>query len=438
MLPYVVIAGRPNVGKSTLFNRLIRKNRAITHDQPGVTRDRLYGVVRYDDQERFALVDTGGLVPDSRDDVEKEIFSQANEAIEAADLILLVVDGREGLSRIDEQMADMLRQSNKPVHLVVNKVDGREKSPLLAADFYSLGIDLTTVSAAHGHNIPELLEDILARIPDVSPEEQDETHKGLRLSFLGRPNVGKSSLLNAISGEKRVMVSPVAGTTRDCVDISLERHGRFYTFVDTAGVRRRTTISDDLERFSVLKALKSSKRADIVFLVLDALSGVVAQDKKLLSFLDREKTPFIVMINKFDLVPRAQQNKVREMFRQELSFCSHAPVVYTSAITRAGLGGLIPLAEKLWDQCQKRIGTGELNRLVRDATARHQPPSIKGRRAKIYYLTQAGANPPEFVFFVNNPDLMKSSYRKYLEKQIRKIFRLDMAPLRLVFRASHS
>jgi GTPase len=438
MLPYVVIAGRPNVGKSTLFNRLIRKNKAITHDRPGVTRDRLYGVVRHEDEERFALVDTGGLVLDSRDDLEKEIFSQAGEALEMADLILLVVDGREGLTKVDQQLAEMLRQSNRPVLLTVNKVDGQEKSHLLAADFFSLGIDLTTVSAAHGHNISKLVEDILARLPDVSRDEKADMHKGLRLSFLGRPNVGKSSLVNAISGENRVMVSSTAGTTRDCVDISLERDGRFYTFIDTAGVRRRTTISDDLERFSVLKALRSSKRADIVFLVLDALSGVVAQDKKLLSFLDREKTPFTVLINKIDMIPRPQQNKIKEMFRDELSFCAHAPVVYTSAITRAGLGGLIPLAEKLWDQCQTRIGTGELNRLVRDATARHQPPSIKGRRAKIYYLTQAGANPPEFVFFVNNPDLMKASYRKYLEKQIRKIFRLDMAPLRLVFRASHS
>ncbi len=437
MLPYVVIIGRPNVGKSTLFNRLIRKNRAITHDRPGVTRDRLYGVVRYDDMERFALVDTGGLVLDSRDEVEKEIFIQAGEAVETADLILLVVDGRQGLTRLDEQLADMVRQSNKPVHLVVNKVDGREKSPELAADFYSLGIDLTTVSAAHGYNISELLDDILAKLPDVlSAEELDEKQRGLRLSFLGRPNVGKSSLLNTISGENRVMVSATAGTTRDCVDITLEKNGKLYTFIDTAGVRRRTAISDDLERFSVLKALKSSKRADIVFLVLDALTGPVAQDKKLLSFLDREKTPFIVLVNKIDMVPRPEQSKVKEMFRNEISFCAHAPVVYTSAITRAGLGGLIPLAEKLWEQSQVRIGTGELNRLVRDVTTRHQPPSIKGKRAKIYYMTQAGANPPEFVFFVNNPDLMKSSYRKYLEKQIRKLFRLDMAPLRLVFRES--
>ena len=435
MLPYVVIAGRPNVGKSTLFNRLIRKNVAITHDRPGVTRDRLYSVVRREGQDCFALVDTGGLIPDTRDEMEQEIFSQAGEAIEMADLILLVVDGREGLTRLDEQLAAMLRQSNRPVHLVVNKVDGREKSDVFAADFFSLGLDMTTVSAAHGHNVSELLDIIVAKLPEVHPQD-DEEHRGLRFSFLGRPNVGKSSLLNAITGENRVMVSSMAGTTRDTVDISLEKDGRLLTFIDTAGVRRRTAISDDLERFSVLRALKSSKRADIVFLVLDALAGVVAQDKKLLSFLDREKTPFIVMINKIDLIPRHAQGKLREMFRQELGFCSHAPVVYTSAITRAGLGGLIPLAEKLWEQCQTRVGTGELNRLVRDAAARHQPPSVKGRRAKIYYLTQAGANPPEFVFFVNNPELMKSSYRKYLEKQIRKLFRLDMAPVRLVFRES--
>ncbi len=425
------------MGKSTLFNRLIRKNKALTHDRPGVTRDRLYGVVRSDDR-MFALVDTGGLVLDNRDEVEKEIFSQVEEAIEAADLILLVVDGRQGLLRLDEQLAEMLRQSNKPVHLAVNKVDGSEKSPLAAADFYSLGLDLTTVSAAHGHNISGLLDDILAKLPQTGPSEDQEKNKGLKLSFLGRPNVGKSSLLNAVSGECRVMVSSTAGTTRDCVDVTVERNDRKYTFIDTAGVRRRTTISDDLERFSVLSALKSSKRSDVVFLVLDALSRVVAQDKKLLAFLDREKTPFIVLVNKMDLVPRSEQGKLREVFKHELGFCSHAPVVYTSAVTRAGLGGMIPLAEKLWKQCQIRVGTGELNRLVKEATSRHQPPLVKGRRAKIYYLTQASSNPPEFVFFVNNPELLKPSYKKYLEKQIRKLFRLDMTPLRLVFRSSHS
>ncbi|MFN2343825.1 MAG: ribosome biogenesis GTPase Der, partial [Desulfonatronovibrio sp.] len=329
MLPYVVIAGRPNVGKSTLFNRLIRKNKAITHDRPGVTRDRLYEVVRIDGRELFALVDTGGLVMDHRDEVESEIFAQTAEAIEMADLILLVVDGRQGATRLDEQLAEMLRQSNKPVHLAVNKVDGEEKSALLSADFYSFGMDMTTVSAAHGHNVHSLLDDILTKLPEPEPEEDTEENKGLKLSFLGRPNVGKSSLLNAISGENRVMVSEKAGTTRDCVDITLKKNDRLYTFIDTAGVRRRSTITDDLERFSVLKALKSSKRAEVVFMVLDSLSGVVAQDKKLLSFLDREKTPFIVMVNKIDLVPRSQQNRYREAFKNELSFCAHAPVVYT-------------------------------------------------------------------------------------------------------------
>ncbi|MFN2268529.1 MAG: ribosome biogenesis GTPase Der, partial [Desulfonatronovibrio sp.] len=263
MLPYVVIAGRPNVGKSTLFNRLIRKNKAITHDRPGVTRDRLYEVVRIDGRELFALVDTGGLVMDHRDEVESEIFAQTAEAIEMADLILLVVDGRQGATRLDEQLAEMLRQSNKPVHLAVNKVDGEEKSALLSADFYSFGMDMTTVSAAHGHNVHSLLDDILTKLPESEPEEDTDENKGLKLSFLGRPNVGKSSLLNAISGENRVMVSEKAGTTRDCVDITLKKNDRLYTFIDTAGVRRRSTITDDLERFSVLKALKSSKRAEV-------------------------------------------------------------------------------------------------------------------------------------------------------------------------------
>lgn len=436
MLPYVVIAGRPNVGKSTLFNRLIRMNKALTHDRPGVTRDRLYGVVRDSGRELFAVVDTGGLVMEGRDAVEEEIFIQASEAIASADLILVVADGRQGLTRLDQHLAGLVRQSNKPVHLVVNKVDGEELESQLMSDFYALGLDMTPVSAAHGYNIHQLVETIREKLPAEEDTQDQAIEQGLRFSFLGRPNVGKSSLLNALAGQDRVMVSETAGTTRDCVDITIEHQGRRFTFIDTAGVRRRTTIRDDLEQFSVLKALRSSKRADIVFLVLDALAGVVGQDKKLLSFLDREKTPFVIMVNKIDLVPRPAQAKVRRMFSQELGFCAHAPVIYTSAMTRAGLGGVIPLAGKLRAQCQTRVGTGELNRLVKESVSRHQPPVIKGKRAKIYYLTQAGINPPEFVFFVNNPELFKPSYRKYLEKQIRKLFRLDMAPLKMFFRAS--
>ncbi|MBT8763804.1 ribosome biogenesis GTPase Der [Desulfohalobiaceae bacterium Ax17] len=434
MLPFVVIAGRPNVGKSTLFNRLIGKNKALTHDRPGVTRDRIYGEVRRGGTP-FALVDTGGLILDADEGIEKEILAQAQEAIEAADLVLLVVDGREGINPLDEQLAEMLRQSNKPIHLVVNKVDGLEKEDALVPEFYELGFDLTPVSAAHGHNITGLIEEIRAKLPPIEREQEvQDKAPGLRLSLLGRPNVGKSSMINALVGENRLIVSPVAGTTRDSVDVTLEKDGKLYTFVDTAGVRKKRRIRDSLEQFSVLRALRSSKRAQVVLLVLDALEGVLAQDKKLLSFLDREKTPFIVVVNKIDLIPRSKLAQLKEYFRQELRFCSHAPIVYTSTISKAGLGSLLPLAENLWAECQKRVTTGLLNRLIKEATYRHQPPLIKGKRAKFYYMTQAGVCPPEFVFFVNNKELVKPTYVRYLERQIRKLFGLNMAPIRMYFR----
>jgi GTP-binding protein len=434
VLPFVVIAGRPNVGKSTLFNRLIGKNKALTHDRPGVTRDRIYGEVRRGGTP-FALVDTGGLILDADEGIEKEILAQAQEAIEAADLVLLVVDGREGINPLDEQLAEMLRQSNKPIHLVVNKVDGLEKEDALVPEFYELGFDLTPVSAAHGHNITGLIEEIRAKLPPIEREQEvQDKAPALRLSLLGRPNVGKSSMINALVGENRLIVSPVAGTTRDSVDVTLEKDGKLYTFVDTAGVRKKRRIRDSLEQFSVLRALRSSKRAQVVLLVLDALEGVLAQDKKLLSFLDREKTPFIVVVNKIDLIPRSKLAQLKEYFRQELRFCSHAPIVYTSTISKAGLGSLLPLAENLWAECQKRVTTGLLNRLIKEATYRHQPPLIKGKRAKFYYMTQAGVCPPEFVFFVNNKELVKPTYVRYLERQIRKLFGLNMAPIRMYFR----
>jgi len=434
MLPYVVIVGRPNVGKSTLFNRLSRQNKALVHDRPGVTRDRLYARVRGGSRE-FALVDTGGLVLEKGDRLVEDIYEQVQDALSSADLILFVVDGKSGLTALDRQLGTMLRQSRRPVHLVVNKVDGQEQSAYLESDFYSLGFHLTQVSAAHGYNIPSLMETIESTLPESEPAE--EQLQGLRLSLLGRPNVGKSSLVNALTGEQRVLVSSSAGTTRDCVDVILNRDGKQYIFIDTAGVRRKTTIRDDLERFSTLRAIKSSQRADVALLVLDALTGVVAQDKKLLSFLEREKIPMVILVNKVDLVPREQLGKLKGYFRDELAFCSYAPVIYTSCVTRAGLGGLIPLAEKVMAQSRIRVGTGQLNRLVRDAVQGHQPPMVKGRRAKIYYLTQPGVSPPEFVFFVNDPELIKPAYARYLEKQLRRTFQLDMAPLKLFFRSSH-
>ncbi len=420
------------MGKSTLFNRLVRSNKAITHDRPGVTRDRIYGEVCVE-EGKFALVDTGGLIPESSDEIEEEIFARTSEAIEEADLVLFVVNGRDGCTSMDENLARMLRQSNRPVLLVVNKVDGYEQEGRMSPDFFPLGFDPLCVSAEHGYNISSLLDSARKILPisSSSPAEEDS---GLKISILGRPNVGKSSLINALAGENRQIVDSKGGTTRDSVDVTLQKNNRLYTFVDTAGVRKKSRVRDSLERFSVLRALKSSIRSEVAFIVMDALDGLLFQDKKLLSFLSKESVPFVVIINKVDQVERSELTRMKKYFREELRFFPFVPIVYTSAVTKAGLGGLLPLAEKLWNQCQKRVTTGELNRFLQEVTSRHQPPVIKGKRAKFYYLTQPETGPPEFVFFVNNNSLIKTSYSRYLEKQIRKSFGLDMTPIKMYYR----
>ncbi|MFO7718198.1 MAG: ribosome biogenesis GTPase Der [Thermodesulfobacteriota bacterium] len=438
MLPTVALIGRRNVGKSTLFNRLIRKQKALTHDRPGVTRDRLYAEVP-NGEPPFALVDTGGLILDEAEGVEADVFEQAREAMHGAQLIVLVVDGREGVSPIDEQLAGFLRQTNKPVLVAVNKVDGAELEDALSAEFYALGFPLHPVSAAHGYGTTSLQEEIESALAEMGATEtvQEEPESiALRLALLGRPNVGKSSLINALVGEKRLVVSPEAGTTTDVVDVVFEKNDKRYLFLDSAGVRRRTKIDDSLERFSVLRALRNSKRAQVTILCLDALQGVVGQDKKLLSFLDRENIPFIIAVNKVDLVPRPQLNRLKRAFEDEVRFMPHVPLIYTSAVSNAGLGGLLPLAEKVWGECTTRIGTGQLNRGLQDMLGRHQPPVVKHRRAKFYYLTQTGTTPPTFVFFVNDKNLVKPSYARYLEKQLRKRFDLRMTPIQLYFRTS--
>jgi GTPase len=436
MLPIVAIVGRPNVGKSTLFNRILRKNRAITHDRPGVTRDRLYGRASWD-EATFDLVDTGGMVFGEQESLVESIFDQAREAVEESALVLMVVDGREGPTPLDQSLAAYLRQFNKPVLLVVNKVDGPEQEPLLTADFYGFGFPIVGVSAAHGHNIGGLVEEIASRLPEQGEEIIPQEESELRLALIGRPNVGKSSMINALLGENRLIVSPEAGTTRDSVDVMIKKGEKRYTFLDTAGMRRRTKITDTLERFSVLRSLKSSKRANVTILVLDALEGLVSQDKKLLSFLDKEKAAFMVAVNKVDLVPRQKMEEFKKDISEELRIMPHVPVAYTSALSKAGLGGLLPLAEKIWAQCQIRVGTGKLNRTLQEATARHQPPVVKKRRAKFYYMTQPEVAPPTFILFVNDPELIKPSYVRFLENQLRKGFGLTMAPLQLYFRSSH-
>jgi GTP-binding protein len=438
MLPIVAIVGRTNVGKSTLFNRLVKKNRALTHDRPGVTRDRIYEEVMV--QERsLALVDTGGIDPEASSGLEEAVFHQAREAIAEAEAILLVVDGRAGLTPMDSQLVDYIRRSNKPVHLAVNKVDGAEKEDELMAEFHALGMDMTPVSAAHGHGIAELTETMLDLLPASetgTDTGEAKSPAGLRLALLGRPNVGKSSMINSLVGEKRLIVDSEAGTTRDSVDVLLHREGKSYVFVDTAGIRRRTRVRDDLERFSVLRALRTSKRAQVTILVVDGVQPLSTQDKKLLAYLDREKTPMIMAVNKVDLIPRQDRPKLKEHYRKAASFCSHVPIVYTSTVTKAGLGGILPLAEKVWKECNLRVGTGELNRVLSRATARHQPPVVRRRRPKFYYMTQAETTPPTFVFFTNDHTLLQPAYKRYLEKQIRKSFGFTMAPVQLVFRTS--
>ncbi|HDQ41037.1 MAG TPA: ribosome biogenesis GTPase Der [Desulfonatronum sp.] len=447
-LPIVALIGRPNVGKSSLFNRLLKSSKALTHDLPGVTRDRIYGEVRQVERP-FALVDTGGLEPESSEDIKQAVLAQAREAISEAVLVLMVVDGREGLNALDEQVAALLRGANKPVLVVVNKVDGAEKEALFTAEFHQLGFPVLAVSAAHGFGARLLLDTVCAHLPSANVpaldlasssgqcEDDEDAQTSLRLALLGRPNVGKSSLVNALLGFQRQIVSDQSGTTRDSVDISWRVDGKTYTLVDTAGVRKRTRIQDSLERFSVLKALRSSKKAQVTMLVLDALEGLTFQDKKLLTFLDREKTPLIAVVNKIDLVPRSALNAMKQGFRDDLSFASHLPLVFTSTMTKAGLGGLLPLGERVWAQCQTRISTGLLNRVMHEATQRHQPAVVNRRRAKFFYLTQTGTTPPTFVFFVNDAGLIRHEYAKYLEKQLRKRFGLNLAPLQLHFRSSH-
>lgn len=445
MPPVIALIGRPNVGKSTLFNRLARRTKAITHDRPGVTRDRLETRAIIDGRE-VTLVDTGGMVLDDPDGLARLVMDQARTAIGQAHLVLFVTDAREGLTGLDHDVAALLRQSAKPVLLAVNKADGEERAGEFAAEFYSLGFPLTPVSAAHGRGIPELREIIADLLPEAEDdgnapgdeEGKDSEDRPLRLAMIGRPNAGKSSVVNALVGETRLIVSEVPGTTRDAVDVAFTRGGVPYVFVDTAGVRKKARIDDELERHTATRSLQSAKRADVAVLVIDAAGGVGMQDKKLIAFLDKEKTPFLVVINKVDLIPRDKMLALKKDMKDELRICPHVPVLYVSALRRKGLDRILDTARAIKDECAIRVGTGELNRVMRQVLDRHQAPVVKGRRAKFYYLTQTAAEPPTFVFFVNDTERVRPSYAKYLENQLRRLFGLTMAPLRILFRSSHS
>ena len=509
MLAKVALIGRPNVGKSTLFNRLIRSNRAITHDRPGVTRDRMEGVVRPRGGRSFVVIDTGGVTLDQHRAVvegpaglrgfEAEILRQTEAAIREAAVICLVTDGREGLLPLDEHLAAFARRGGKPVLLVVNKVDGPEREDERMAEFHALGFPMLAVSAEHGHNIRALESELIDRLPpedaapradaagqdaavaaeDVEREAAEEGALGadgladagsdpatdarpavlaegeavfapdaaaafggtdpsrLKLALLGRPNAGKSSLINALIGEERMIVSDVAGTTRDSVDIPFAADGRLCVFVDTAGVRRRTRLTDAVERFSVNAALKSTTKADVTLYVIDALEGVTSQDKRLIDLLDERKTPFLILVNKIDLVNAKQRAALHAAFRDVLQFCPHVPALMVSAMRGLGLDKIVPLAARIREECQTRIGTGALNRALEEVLAAHQPPVVKRVRPRFFYLTQAEVAPPTFVFFVSDADRVSETYARYLERSLRRRFGILHAPMRVRLRSSH-
>lgn len=453
MLPKVALLGRPNVGKSTLFNRMIRSNRAITHDRPGVTRDRMEGLVRPRDGRSFRLIDTGGVTldqhaavargPEALHGFEEAILRQAEAAMAEATVLCLVVDGKDGLMPFDEHLASHIRRLGKPVLLVVNKVDGMEREDELSAEFHGLGFPLLAVSAEHGHNVRALELEIAALLPPgeeaaESAEGQDTAKPPIRMAMLGRPNAGKSSLVNALSGRERMIVSSTAGTTRDSVDVPFERDGVAGVFVDTAGVRRRARITDTVERFSVSAALKSASKADVTLYIMDAVEGVAAQDKRLIDLLDERKLPFVILVNKIDLVSRKERSALDKAFREVLQFCPHVPVLQVSARSGAGLDKVLPVAERLREESTLRVPTGRLNRAMEEVLSSHQPPVVRRSRPKFFYLTQAEVSPPTFIFFVSDADRVTESYARYLEKSLRRLFGIEHAPMRVRLRSSHA
>ena len=432
--PIVAIVGRPNVGKSMLFNRLAGQRLSIVEDTPGVTRDRLYAECEWCGRS-FQLVDTGGIEPSTDSEILLFMREQAQIAIDSATVIVLVTDIRTGVTAADKDVANMLLRSKKPVVLAVNKADSTGAEDPTLYEFYSLGLgDPIPTSAVHGHGTGDLLDECLKHFPD--PEEEEEEDDSVKVAVIGKPNVGKSSLINCILGEKRVIVSDVAGTTRDAVDSRLENeYGRF-TFIDTAGIRRKSKVEERVEKFSVMRAQMAIERADVCLILIDAREGVTEQDTKIAGLAHEAGKASIIVVNKWDLVDKetGTLEKMRKDVLRDLSFMSYAPVLFISALTGQRIERLFELINFVNDQSSMRITTGMLNNVLADAQARVQPPTDKGRRLKIYYMTQTGVKPPNFVIFCNSKELFHFSYQRYLENQIRAVFGLEGTPIRIVLR----
>ncbi len=428
--PVVALVGRPNVGKSTLFNRLSGGRSAIVADRPGVTRDRLYRDVEWDGRS-FTIVDTGGLFLED-EQFHEHVEEQVSMAIENADLVVFVVDAQVGVTVEDKHVAQLLLKSNKDVILAANKVDNFDQQDIY--DYYQLGLgDPLPISSLHGLNIGELLDKIKSMLPQIQTKEEE---KGIRVAVVGRPNVGKSSLINALLKEKRVIVSDVPGTTRDAIDTKFIFNDRNYVLVDTAGIRRRSRVDRGIEYYSVRRALKAIDRADVVLLVLNAAEGIVEQDKKIAGYIEESGKGVIIIINKWDLVG-GQKNRHRafeNLVREQLSFLFYAPIHYISAQTGEGVKKILPLVDVVHNEQHKTISTGNLNSWLSETLFLNPPPSAKGG-LKIFYATQVASAPPVFVFFVNSPKMVHFSYKRYLENQLRQAYGFEGTPVRLTFRA---
>ena len=434
MKPLVAIVGRPNVGKSMLFNKLCGQRLSIVEDTPGVTRDRIYAPCEWRGRT-FDIVDTGGIEPDSEDELLTFMREQAEIAIRAATVIILVCDIRTGMTAADQDVAGMLLRSKKPVVLAVNKADqtGPENPDIY--EFYNLGLgDPISVSALHGHGTGDLLDACFAYFPPE--EEEDDDEDVIRVAVIGKPNVGKSSLVNRILGEERVIVSDIAGTTRDAVDTSFENEKGRYLFIDTAGMRKKSKVDNRIEKFSVLRATMAIERAHVCLIMIDAREGVTEQDTKVAGLAHEAGKACIIVVNKWDAVEKdgKTMDRMRQEVMQGLSFMTYAPVIFISALTGQRVDRLFGLINYVNEQTATRISTGMLNSVLADAVARVQPPTDRGRRLKIYYMTEVGIRPPHFVCFCNDAKLFHFSYQRYLENQIRSTFGLEGTPVRLTIR----
>jgi len=430
--PIVAIVGRPNVGKSTLFNYITGKRISIVEDTPGVTRDRIYAEGEWRSR-KFIIIDTGGIEPFAKDEITQQVRRQAEIAIETADVIVFMVDAKEGLTASDHEVADILRKTKKPVIMAINKVDNLGAPPPEVYEFYNLALgDFISISSIHGLGIGDLLDKIYEYFPEEEAEDTDDDV--IKVCVIGKPNVGKSSLINRILGEDRMIVSNVPGTTRDAIDTYVEKGGHKFIFIDTAGIRRKSKIQENIERYSALRAWAAIERSDVCLIVIDALEGVTEQDTKIAGYAHEQGKGSIIVVNKWDAIEKetGTYEEYEKQVLEKLSFMSYAPVIFISALTGQRVEKLYDMIKYVADQSSLRIATGVLNDVLNEAVAMVQPPSDKGKRLKVYYITQVGIKPPTFVLFINDEELLHYSYTRYIENQLRKTFGFEGTPIVII------